>query len=379
MTGTHVISSVRTGLLRLPLKGALRWGAASEMRELEHVLVMVETESGLRGLAEAPVRPTIYGETVASIREATLRLLGPRLIGRELGEAALTGELAALPFNHAARGALDTALYAARANANARSFREEVAAIDRRAGSRGGQAGARREVEVSYILGMDSPDGMVQEAERVVGAGVRVLKVKVGRDAKSDRAVLGALSHAFSGEGVTLYADANQAYRPEVVLERLSALARAGLAFVEEPLPVHLTRRRAELRRASPLPIIADDSCFGPDELERELDFDTFDILNVKPARTGVSRSVTMLRAAADAGKGVMVGSQASSGLGTLHAAALALRPEVDHPCELAFPLRLQRDSLAGPLSYRSGRLSADEIEQATPAPFLNGLLEPGA
>ncbi|MEX2540874.1 MAG: enolase C-terminal domain-like protein, partial [Trueperaceae bacterium] len=158
-------------------------------------------------------------------------------------------------------------------------------------------------------------------------------------------------------------------FLPDRALARLEGLAARGVAYVEEPLPVELIRRRAELRKDSPLPIIADDSCFSLADLERELDFDTFDILNVKPARTGVSASLAMIKLAASAGKGVMVGSQAASGLGTVHAAVLALRPEVDHPCELTFPLKLERDSLASPLDYSGGWLSVDALEAARLAP----------
>jgi L-alanine-DL-glutamate epimerase-like enolase superfamily enzyme len=356
--GARVITSVSTGVLRLPLRGALRWGATGEIGELEHVLVRLEAGSRVWAVSEAPVRPTIYGETVASVRAAVEQVLGPRLLGRELFDPDLAESIDALPFNFAARGALDLAVHLARAAARSTTLAEEVGADGER-------------VPVSFILGIDTPEVMVSEAERVVAAGVRVLKVKVGRDRSRDETVLAALRHALAGAGVTLYADANEAYRPDEVLERLTALARHGVEYVEEPLPVHLTRRRAELRASSPLPIIADDSCFSPAELERELDFDTFDILNIKPARTGVSASLAMMERAAAAGKGVMIGSQAASGLGTAHAATLALRPEVDHPCELAFPLKLARDSLAEPLAFRDGRLAAGELLRSRLDPAL--------
>jgi L-alanine-DL-glutamate epimerase-like enolase superfamily enzyme len=350
--GAARITRVRSGLLRLPMQGSLRWGAESELSGLEHVLVEVTAEGSVRSVSEAPVRPTIYGETVASIREVVDRVIGPRLLGRRLDEPGLTRLVDSVPFNHAARGALDTALRLALAAAGGITPREAA-------------GGTGERVRVSFILGIDTPEAMVREAERVVEAGVRVLKVKVGRDRQADEAVLGALRQEFSGAGITIYADANQAYRPDEAQARLAALAEAGVAYVEEPLPVHLLRRRAELRSTSPLPIIADDSCFTPAELERELDFDTFDILNVKPARTGISNSIAMMESAAAAGKGVMIGSQAASGLGTVHAAALALRPEVDHPCELAFPLKLERDSLERPLRYRDGWLGAKELDDA--------------
>jgi L-alanine-DL-glutamate epimerase-like enolase superfamily enzyme len=346
------ITSVRSGVLRLPMRGSLRWGAGSELNALEHVLVEVRAEGGIRTVSEAPVRPTIYGETAASMRTIVDVVIGPRLSGRELMDPALTAEIDSVPFNHAARGALDTAWRLAQATALGLTPAESF--------------GAERErVRVSFILGIDTLEAMVNEARRVVESGVRVLKVKVGRDPRADLMVLNELRREFAGAGVTLYADANQAYRSSDAPARLLELAKAGVEYVEEPLPVQQLRERSELRAISPLPIIADDSCMTMAELERELDFDTFDILNIKPARTGVTTSLAMMAAAAAAGKGVMIGSQAASGLGTIHCAYLALRPEVDYPCELAFPLKLERDSLERPLTYQDGWLSAAELDGA--------------
>lgn len=101
---------------------------------------------------------------------------------------------------------------------------------------------------------------------------------------------------------------------------------------------------RAELKRLGILPIIADDSCFTPADLLRELEFDTFDILNIKSARNGFTDSLEMMRLAVQAGKGIMIGSQASTTLGIRHAAMLAARAEVTHPSELAFFLKLGAD-----------------------------------
>ena len=134
----------------------------------------------------------------------------------------------------------------------------------------------------------------------------------------------------------------------------------AGL--VETPLPVREVRARAELHAQTPLPIVADDSCFTPADLSRELDFDTFDVLNVKTARNGFTGGAWMLREAARHGKRGMVGSQASSGLGTLHAALLSTRAEVTEPCELSFVLKLQDDLLNLPIPFEDGWLDVEKL-----------------
>ena len=344
------VTFVETRPIQLALKGALRWGKLGELTELEHVLVSVFDDAGNVGTAEAPVRPTIYGETVASIRAVVREQLGPGLVGLETRDVtAQQGVLARVPNNHCAKGALDTALCELRAKAAGKSLLEA-------------ERGETAQIEVSFILGIAEPYTMVAEAEGMFGRGVRVFKVKVGRSAAHDAEVLGALQHTFAGTGVTLYADANESMNPATAARDLTRLHKLGVAYVEEPLPVHLLRARAELKRANILPIIADDACFTPTELERELDFDTFDILNLKTARTGFTGSQKMLALAQTAGKGVMIGSQASAGLGTLHAAIFSSKAGVTHPCELSFPLKLKADILNAPLRFTAGWLEVGSL-----------------
>lgn len=358
------VASIRTARFRLPLRSSLRWGSRSELSDLEHVLVRVDTDDGFHGMAEAPVRPTIYGETAASIEAVIANVLAPQLVGADThDDAPLQRTLEAVPYNYAARGALDVAFREARAQAGG-------------AGLFDAYRGPRHDIRVSYILGIDEPRVMVAEAERVAGLGVTVFKVKVGRDHVADEKVIRELSAALGPDAI-LYADANEGYEPGNAAKHLERLARLGIKWVEEPLPVHLLRERAGLKRLGILPIIADDSTFTLPDLNRELAFDTFDILNVKPARTGFGVSIEMLEQAAAAGKGAMIGSQATSGLGTVHAAILASRTEVTHPSELSFPLRLEGDSLTEPLSYRDGMLAVEALERRALRPELANAFDP--
>ena len=64
-----------------------------------------------------------------------------------------------------------------------------------------------------------------------------------------------------------------------------------------------------------------------------------------------------MLELAQSRGKGAMVGSQASTTIGTARAAAFAALAGVDHPCELAFFLKLDAEIVDRPLEIRNGRL----------------------
>src|SRR5262245_2973684 len=175
------IAAIDTVAFRLPLRGALAWGKESVLDAAEGVLVRVRTESGAEGVAEAPPRPTIYGETRASIETAVRELLAPRLIGRPLADlAGARRAMAFLAGNPTAKGALDMALHDALARERGVTLPELLGAT-------------ARQVEVSYILGLAEIDAAVAEARWVVDRGVRVLKVKIGGSLDRDLDLVAAL------------------------------------------------------------------------------------------------------------------------------------------------------------------------------------------
>ncbi|MGL4650317.1 MAG: enolase, partial [Caldilineaceae bacterium] len=193
MPATLRVAAVTATVFRLAMEGTLRWGKSSTMDVVRHVLVEVTLSDGSSGVAEAPPRPTIYGETPASIVGILRDELAPRLIGAAVRDSG--ARLAEVRNNPTARAAVDMAMH--------------NAAAQHRGLSPGEWLGSRRErLPVSYILGIGSDDEVLAEAERIVAQGVRVLKVKVGRDWASDLRRIVALQALF-GTAVALYADAN--------------------------------------------------------------------------------------------------------------------------------------------------------------------------
>ncbi|MBE2238520.1 MAG: enolase [Caldilineaceae bacterium] len=339
------IAAIETTEFRLPMHGELRWGSQSSLAAARHVLVTVALSDDSRGVAEAPPRPTIYGETAATVIAIIRDELAPRLLGQPAHKAWTC--MAPIRNNHTAKGALDMAVHDALAQHAGHSLAEHLGATQAR-------------VRVSYILGIGARDEVLAEAERVVAQGVRVLKVKVGRDWEDDLARIRDLQAMF-GATVDLYADANETMQADKAGARLAALREMGLRYCEEPLPVEQMRARAALRAQDALPIIADDSAFTVRDLQRELELDTFDILNIKTPRTGYTASLAMAALAHGHAKGIMVGSQAGSTIGAARAAIFAARPEVAHPSELSFFLKLREEITDRPLTLVDGWLTVRE------------------
>ncbi len=312
---------------RLPLKGTLRWGRASELSALEHVLLEVELSDGSVGRAEIPPRPTIYGETPGTVL-AALEYLAPQLLGLEAEDTeAVQKVLHNFPNNLTAKAGLDIALWEAWARSEGQELWQVFEPHQER-------------VRVSYILGIADEAEMLLDAHTVYEAGVRVLKVKVGRDLKDDLGRITALKEHFPD--IELYADANETLHPEEAEEYLRRWAEVGLLYVEEPLPIAEVLARKRLRKATILPLIADDSAFTLRDLWREVQLDTYDILNLKPARTGYTQTLEMLALNRAEGKKAMVGSQALSSFGAFQTALMAFQEGVTEACELAFHLKAE-------------------------------------
>jgi hypothetical protein len=68
-----------------------------------------------------------------------------------------------------------------------------------------------------------------------------------------------------------------------------------------------------------------------------------------------------MLAAVNPFGKGVMVGSQASTTIGTIRAAIFAGMPGIYHPSELSFFLKLEDEIVSQPLKLENGFLDLDQ------------------
>ncbi|MEO0561129.1 MAG: enolase C-terminal domain-like protein [Chloroflexota bacterium] len=345
------ITEVRAVPYDLPLHKPLRWGAGQEMTELEHMLVAITLDDGAVGLAEVNPRPTIYGETPESVAAVVRRYIAPALVGESLDSVDDIAQLSAawhlLKNNNSARAGVDMALWSALSASRGTPLSALLGVADER-------------VRVSYILGTGDTDVVLDEVARVYEVGVRVLKIKVGKDFAREANLIERIRDGFPD--MDYYLDANETFTVDTAPRLLRDFKALGAWYCEEPLPVALLGERASLRRTSPLMVIGDDSCFTLKDLERELAFDTFDVLNIKPARTGFTTSMAMLRRVRRVEKYVMTGSQASSVLGCIHTLMLAGVPGVTEPSEGTYWLQVDD---AGALPLADGYVSMAALEDA--------------
>jgi L-alanine-DL-glutamate epimerase-like enolase superfamily enzyme len=298
-----------------------------------NVLVEIEHE-GISGLGEAA--PSRYhGETAATVL-AALETLVPAVlaVSSPLELAAIHAAMEeALADHRAAKAAIDIACH--------------------------DWMGKRAGLPLYALLGLDPettppssytvPIVSPAAAAAAIAAGdrFRVLKVKMGDPADRER-----LAQVRAATAKPLRVDANGGWSAPEAIERLPALAAAGVELVEQPVPAADLLGLARVRDASRLPIVADEPALTAADIPRLAGM--ADGVNVKLAKTGGLRpALAMIQTARAHGLRIMLGCMVETSIGI--AAAAHLAPLVDW-VDLDGHLLLARDPAAG-LSLVAGRV----------------------
>jgi len=156
--------------------------------------------------------------------------------------------------------------------------------------------------------------------------------------------------------GCHLRVDANQAWTFVHTLEVISAISNSGLEidYLEQPTPARDFKALAKVKANSPIPIMADESCFTSADLKELIELDAMDLVNLKLLKTGgLTMAREMAKTAAAAGIGVYVGSMMEGDQSIRAAATLAaeIAPDLVHDLDASWWAKESH------LHYESGRL----------------------
>ena len=185
--------------------------------------------------------------------------------------------------------------------------------------------------ESSFTVSIAALPEMRRQTRDALAHGHNVLKVKLSTE--NDEAILAALrEEAPAGR---LRVDANAAWSRQHAQRMLEA---ADVEFVEQPLAPDDLEGHAQLRRASRVPIVADESLHRVSDVVRLAG--AFDALNLKLAKLGGPlQTLKALRTARALGLSVMLGRMIESSLGisaAVHLAGLADWVDLDGALLLA-------------------------------------------
>ncbi len=225
-------------------------------------------------------------------------------------------------------------------------------------------------IGVNATLPSIGPAASAEAARQSISAGFTTLKLKAGAERETQVLVdrVRAVREAV-GPDVRLRLDVNGAWDLETATDRLDALARFALEYVEQPLAGDDPAAMAELRRRVRVPLAADETVTSVRAARLLLDAGAVDVLVVKPVRVGGPvAAAEVAELAAERGVPVVISTLFETGVGIAAGLAVAAGlPEVrgggrlDHAPDhgLATAGLLEHDLLEEGLILDAGYLRA--------------------
>ncbi|MER7002883.1 enolase C-terminal domain-like protein [Dactylosporangium sp. NPDC000555] len=325
-------------------------GARGVHDRSDFLLVRVVTSAGVTGIGEVSATLTWSGEDGATGEYLIRTVLAGAVIGQPIAPVAdlerrMDRALAGSPFTKAG---LSTALW----DAYARTLDVPLAV------ALGGPL--RTEIPVKCSLSGDG-DRLRATHRAAVASGFESFKVKIGLDPVADAQRV-ALARQLCGPHAFIGLDANGGYRRDAARRAVELIRPSAPAFLEQPVEPGDLEGMRQLRDLG-LPIVADESVFGTDDLVSVLRAEAADVVSLYIGKSGgPGRLVSMARLADAFGLTVVIGSNGELGVGAaaqLQAGAAAAGLSTHIPSDIIGAHYYQDDVLAEPLTVdgRTARL----------------------
>jgi L-alanine-DL-glutamate epimerase-like enolase superfamily enzyme len=174
----------------------------------------------------------------------------------------------------------------------------------------------------SFTIGIDDPEVMRAKVREAATYPILKLKVGTARDEEVLSIVRDEAPHA------RIRVDANTGWSVGEALDNLPMLVDFGVELIEQPVAADDYDGLAEVRRASAIPIIADESCKVVADIARLVG--CVDGVNIKLAKCGsLQEALRLVEAARAHDMQIMLGCMVETTLGI--SAALQLAPLLDY------------------------------------------------
>lgn len=345
------ITNIEAIPFRIPLKKVTKWATGSQ-ESAEHILVKVYTDEGIIGYAEAPPRPHVYGESLASIKYAIEEWLSKMILNMDpLQIEKIWDKFNTIVGNPTAKAAIDMAIY----DIIGKFFNIPCYKL----------FGYWTEaIKLSWCVNLNSINAMVDEGKEMIEKyGFKALKLKIGLDPDKDLEMVKTMRKEV-GDEILLYVDANQAYDPFTAVRVIQKMMDYKISFVEEPCPVWDKKGRKFISEKIDIPIMGDESCITPIDVMKEIELGALRIVCIKTARTGFTLSRKIIYMCENAGIRNLHGLQGDTTIGTLSSAHLCAgfkNTSFYYPSEISFFLLLSDDFLLNTIKINNGCLTLPE------------------
>lgn len=211
-------------------------------------------------------------------------------------------------------------------------------------------------VPILALLNATAEEAMHSEFERLLAAGYRTIKVKIGFDVATDLAHVTAVQKITRGRA-SIRIDANQGYTAEEGIAFVTALDPADIELFEQPCAAGDWDAHLAVTRVSSVPMMLDESIYGLADIERAARFGAAAFIKVKLMKLGsleaLAQAIGRIRTL---GMRPILGNGVACDLGCWMEACIAAR-HIDNAGEMNGFLKARAQLLSEPLELRGGAL----------------------
>ena len=363
-----IITAINLYRYDIPLKApiAISLGTIDHAR---NILVEIQTSEGITGWGEGSPFWMIVGETQAS-GLAAAQDMAQLLLGESTAPADRRGRdpldiegcvnalVRYLPGHPTTRSAFDMALYDIAAKAAGMPLYQFL-------------GGSKRPLVTDETIYLNAPERMVDDALRIQAKGAEAIKVKLGTNAHDDIRRVEAIRNAL-GNTIPIRTDANQGWDVATAQTVLRAIGGWNIQYCEQPIARHNIAGLRHIRRASTVPIMADESLFDATDAIRLVREEAVDYFNIKLSKSGGIFEALKINAIAEvAGMPCMIGCMSESRLAlTANAHFAAARQNVRF-CDLDGCFEHADDPVLGGITYHGYQIELPD------APGIGADLDP--
>lgn len=343
---TGPIERLSVFLLQIPVKSARGHGSGTVKQNVSVVIIRLETENGYVGWGEASPWSVFTG-TAEAVHAALDIYLRPVVVG---ANPAWMSDIMAkaehqIVGHPEAKAALETALLDLIGQAAGLPVSELL----------GGRC--RDRIALSFSVANPDFDADLELIRELWAQGIRLYKIKAGfAGHQFDLARLERLHKEFPG--IDIRVDYNQGLSSWNAISILRDIEAFKPTFIEQPVPRNDREALAEITRALDVPVMADESVFGPEDALRGAQDRIADLFSIKIMKAGGLRRAQHVAAIAQsAGIGCYGGDMFETGLAHLAGThMIAATPNITLGCEFYQALwYLTEDLLAKPFPVEGG------------------------
>jgi muconate cycloisomerase len=342
------ITELKLWHLQLPVNARRDHGIGSVEHSVDIVVIRLTAEDGNQGYGEASPWCVFTGSAEASYA-ALDRYIRPYVVGQNIEHRARIMEHAHKAVAHCteAKAALETALL---------DLQGRIAGLPVHA-LIGGKY--RDMIPLSCSIADPNFENDLALMDRLNEDGVRIIKLKTGfKDHAYDIMRLERLRRDYPDFKIRV--DYNQGLHQDTALAQVLDAAQFEPCFIEQPVAHNQRKLMAKIRAACPVPLLADESIFGPEDMATAIEGQIADGVSIKIMKSGgLTRAQTTARMAATAGWSAYGGDMFEAGLAHLAGThMIAATPEITLGCEFyQASYFLTEDILETPFKVENGQV----------------------